>query len=95
MRSSRLHFCGRAVVLASAPPLVALADPPAIRQRSNRTKTAKWRDKNGDPTYKIEPDGTVDWYTFSGFRRYQLRHASSATAPTARVVVTRRRSRIR
>ncbi len=29
-----------------------------------------WHDKNGDPTYKIEADGTVDWNTFSGFRRY-------------------------
>jgi methanol metabolism-related c-type cytochrome len=24
----------------------------------------------GNPTYKIGPDGMVDWYTFSGFRRY-------------------------
>jgi methanol metabolism-related c-type cytochrome len=30
----------------------------------------KYLDKNGTPTYKISPDGTVDWYTFSGFRRY-------------------------
>ncbi|MEM7522623.1 MAG: c-type cytochrome, methanol metabolism-related [Pseudomonadota bacterium] len=22
------------------------------------------------PTFKVEEDGTVDWYTFSGFRRY-------------------------
>lgn len=22
------------------------------------------------PTFKVEGDGTVDWYTFSGFRRY-------------------------
>lgn len=22
------------------------------------------------PTYKVEADGTVDWFTFSGFRRY-------------------------
>jgi methanol metabolism-related c-type cytochrome len=27
-------------------------------------------DKDGDPTYKVEQDGTVDWYTYSGFRRY-------------------------
>jgi methanol metabolism-related c-type cytochrome len=27
-------------------------------------------DKDGNPTYKISEDGTVDWYTFSGFRRY-------------------------
>jgi methanol metabolism-related c-type cytochrome len=27
-------------------------------------------DAKDDPTYKIAPDGSVDWYTFSGFRRY-------------------------
>jgi methanol metabolism-related c-type cytochrome len=25
---------------------------------------------DGTPTYKIGADGTLDWYTFSGFRRY-------------------------
>ncbi len=32
--------------------------------------TANIIDKDGNPTYKISPDGMVDWYTFSGFRRY-------------------------
>lgn len=27
-------------------------------------------DAEGNPTFKIEADGTVDWYTFSGYRRY-------------------------
>src|SRR5258706_132245 len=27
-------------------------------------------DKDGSPTYKIQADGTVDWYTYSGYRRY-------------------------
>lgn len=27
-------------------------------------------DADGTPTFKIEADGTVDWYTFSGYRRY-------------------------
>ena len=30
----------------------------------------KYLDAEGTPTYNIEPDGTVDWYTFSGYRRY-------------------------
>ncbi|MCL6707922.1 c-type cytochrome, methanol metabolism-related [Pseudomonas sp. R2.Fl] len=30
----------------------------------------KYFDADGTPTYKLEPDGTVDWYTFSGYRRY-------------------------
>lgn len=25
---------------------------------------------DGDPTYNIGPDGTLDWYTYSGYRRY-------------------------
>ena len=30
----------------------------------------KYEDKGGNPTYKISEDGTVDWFTYSGFRRY-------------------------
>jgi methanol metabolism-related c-type cytochrome len=30
----------------------------------------KWLDKNDIPTFKVEPDGTVDWYTYVGFTRY-------------------------
>lgn len=30
----------------------------------------KYLDADGNPTFKIQPDGTVDWYTFSGYRRY-------------------------
>jgi methanol metabolism-related c-type cytochrome len=35
-----------------------------------KTVDGKNFDAKGDPTYKIGPDGTVDWYTFSGYRRY-------------------------
>jgi methanol metabolism-related c-type cytochrome len=27
-------------------------------------------DASGNPTYKIDPNGTVDWHTFSGYRRF-------------------------
>lgn len=30
----------------------------------------KYYDADGVPTYNVEADGTVDWYTYSGFRRY-------------------------
>ncbi|WP_244644587.1 c-type cytochrome, methanol metabolism-related [Azorhizobium oxalatiphilum] len=30
----------------------------------------KWLDADGNPTYNISADGKVDWYTYSGFRRY-------------------------
>jgi methanol metabolism-related c-type cytochrome len=40
-------------------------DPAAVT-----SDDGKWSDKAGNPTYKVEPDGTVDWYTYVGFTRY-------------------------
>ena len=40
-------------------------DPAAVKEEGG-----KYFDKQGNPTYKVEADGTVDWYTYSGFRRY-------------------------
>ena len=40
-------------------------DPTAVKDEDG-----KYFDKEGNPTYKIGADGTVDWYTYSGFRRY-------------------------
>jgi methanol metabolism-related c-type cytochrome len=39
-------------------------------QTDKKEKDGKWELPNGDPTYNVTPDGTVDWYTYSGFRRY-------------------------
>jgi methanol metabolism-related c-type cytochrome len=40
-------------------------DPTAVRNEDGR-----YYDKDGNPTYKVAADGTVDWATYSGFRRY-------------------------
>ena len=40
-------------------------DPAAVK-----SEDGKYLDKEGNPTYKIAADGTVDWYTYSGYRRY-------------------------
>lgn len=40
-------------------------DPTAVKNDDG-----KWSDKNGTPTFHIDKNGKVDWYTFSGFRRY-------------------------
>ena len=61
---------GFAFVLAFAAPLAALADPPGDPAAVTQDEQGLWHDKNGDPTYKIDADGTVDWNTFSGYRRY-------------------------
>jgi methanol metabolism-related c-type cytochrome len=39
---------------------------PAVASSDN----GKYLDKEGNPTYKVGADGTVDWYTYSGYRRY-------------------------
>ena len=51
-------FGGRALADASG-------DPAAVKNEDG-----KYLDKEGNPTFKIGSDGTVDWYTYSGFRRY-------------------------
>lgn len=40
-------------------------DPTAVK-----SEDGKWTDKNDIPTFKVDPDGTVDWYTYVGFTRY-------------------------
>ena len=61
---------GLGLALALSAPLGALADMPGDPTAVKQDDQGMWHDKEGDPTYKIEADGTVDWYTFSGFRRY-------------------------
>ena len=40
-------------------------DPAAVK-----SEDGKYFDKEGNPTFKVAADGTVDWYTYSGYRRY-------------------------
>ena len=35
-----------------------------------KSEDGKYFDKDGNPTYKVTADGSVDWYTYSGYRRY-------------------------
>ena len=35
-----------------------------------KNDNGKYFDKDGNPTFKITADKTVDWYTYSGYRRY-------------------------
>jgi len=41
-------------------------DPEAVKAESG-----KYYDVNGDPTFNVKEDGTVDWLTYSGFRHYE------------------------
>jgi methanol metabolism-related c-type cytochrome len=55
------------VIVASGGFAVAetISDPTAVK-----SEDGKYQDKDGDPTFKVDADGTVDWYTYSGYRRY-------------------------
>ena len=64
----------RTRVVAAALILVAIGgiafaegpgDPTAVK-----SEDGKYYDKNGTPTFHVAADGTVDWYTYSGYRRY-------------------------
>jgi methanol metabolism-related c-type cytochrome len=70
-----MRHCWRVAVAATValiPPLAVVyavvdgsGDPAALQ-----SEDGKWSDKDGNPTFKVEPDGTVDWYTNVGFVRY-------------------------
>jgi methanol metabolism-related c-type cytochrome len=54
---------GLLVALAAAETVVA-------QPGDKKEKDGKWFLPDGTPTFNISPDGTVDWYTYSGYRRY-------------------------
>ncbi|MEI5680958.1 MULTISPECIES: c-type cytochrome, methanol metabolism-related [unclassified Mesorhizobium] len=67
----------RIVFSALALSLLAVAGTGPAQAQDSKEKAAavsdddgKYADADGTPTYKIQDDGTVDWYTFSGYRRF-------------------------
>lgn len=57
-------FASQAAAQAAAP----AAAPAAIEKAVG--PDGKWTLKDGSPFYDVQADGTVDWFTYSGFRRY-------------------------
>jgi methanol metabolism-related c-type cytochrome len=53
------------VALAQNQQYTPPGDPAAVSEQDGKNLDAE-----GNPTYKLSPDGTVDWYTYSGYRRY-------------------------
>jgi methanol metabolism-related c-type cytochrome len=62
-------WLGFAAMVLVASGSVAVADQP-VDPAAVKSDNGKYLDKEGNPTFKIASDGTVDWYTYSGFRRY-------------------------
>ena len=47
----------------------AIADDKAAAAVAS-SEDGKYFDADGTPTFNIQADGTVDWYTYSGYRRF-------------------------
>jgi methanol metabolism-related c-type cytochrome len=63
-----IWFVGAAMILVVSGGVTFsadVADPTAVK-----SEDGKYFDKEGNPTFKVAADGTVDWYTYSGYRRY-------------------------
>jgi len=60
---------GVAAIALAASGSIAVAetvvDPTAVK-----SENGKYLDREGNPTFKVGSDRTVDWYTYSGYRRY-------------------------
>ncbi|MEJ2118562.1 MAG: c-type cytochrome, methanol metabolism-related [Alphaproteobacteria bacterium] len=50
--------------------VLVAASQSAVSSVEKTEDDGKFSTKDGDPTYNITKDGGVDWYTYSGFRRY-------------------------
>ena len=62
MSLKRLPAIAVALTLGLTPALAA--------EDGKQMVDGKYFDKDEEPTYNVKEDGTVDWYTYSGFRRY-------------------------
>jgi methanol metabolism-related c-type cytochrome len=62
------------VAIASAAcltlPTAFAQEGPGEPASASQEENGKNYDADGDPTFKIEADGSVDWFTYSGYRRY-------------------------
>jgi methanol metabolism-related c-type cytochrome len=65
----RIIWLLAATLVLMASGKLVLADD-AVDPKAVKSEDGKYLDKEGSPTFNIGADGTVDWYTYSGFRRY-------------------------
>ena len=59
-----IWFVGAAMILVVSGG-IAIAEAP-VDPAAVKSEDGKYFDKEGNPTYKVAADGTVDWYTYSG-----------------------------
>jgi methanol metabolism-related c-type cytochrome len=65
VRIARLMIAAMLVATAGQALAEKPGDPTAMKSENGR-----YLDQEGNPTFKVSADGTVDWYTYSGYRHY-------------------------
>jgi methanol metabolism-related c-type cytochrome len=71
LRASMAVIAAAVLIPVMAAPLPVLAaDGPVPGRDGVTVADGKYTTEDGGVTYNIGEDGTVDWYTYSGFRRY-------------------------
>jgi methanol metabolism-related c-type cytochrome len=63
-----IWFVAATMILVASGQLAFAED--AVDPAAVKSEDGKYFDKEGNPTFKVAADGTVDWYTYSGYRRY-------------------------
>ena len=70
-RAMLFAFAACAAAVTAAASSHAATDPdPVGSPKVASSQDGKYFDAAGNPTYNISPSGQVDWYTFSGYRRF-------------------------
>ncbi len=64
-----LSLSARAEDLPEIPPMVMLPDG-SKTQKGAKDEDGKWVLPDGTISYHVKKDGGLDWYTYSGFKRY-------------------------
>lgn len=63
-----IRFAGAMMMLVVSGGIAFAED--AVDPAAVKSEDGKYLDKEGNPTFHVAADGTVDWYTYSGYRRY-------------------------
>lgn len=67
VRKTAVSVIAMTLLLGSS---ITLAADDKQKAAAVKDQDGKYFDADGNPTFKVQDDGTVDWYTFSGYRRY-------------------------
>jgi methanol metabolism-related c-type cytochrome len=64
------HSSVSGIVGFSIATILALSSLAVQAEEATKSDDGKYRTADGVPTYHVGPGGVVDWYSYSGYRRY-------------------------